>query len=114
MLLPALLLPLQQVRLLTVPVAQRDSKTLASILKLTKNLADDFFSTIEEVGLTDIAKEIGMDLGPRGDDSGAPFVYMGAQSGESSGAIPYDASQYSNGSCVASSPPRVHMPQCSW
>ena len=67
-------------------------------------LVDDFFSTIEEVGLTDIAKECGLALGPRDD---------GLMGGPSSSGLHADSQlSYAGGSSIGS-PPRVHMPQCA-
>jgi hypothetical protein len=79
-------------------------------------LVDDFFSTIEEVGLTDIAKEVGIALGDRGGgtDGGAFAAHWGA--GDSAGLVADSQLSASNGgdsSHGIHSPPTVHMPQCS-
>ena len=60
-------------------------------------LVDDFFSTIEEVGLTDIAKEVGIALGDRGGgtDGGAFAAHWGA--GDSAGLVADSQLSASNG-----------------
>jgi len=81
---------------------------------------DDLFSTIEEVGLTDIAKELHMDGLVRGggNEEGVVGALMGLDGGDPSGSGLGADSQLSasgNGSQDpgASSPPTVHMPHCS-
>ena len=81
-----------------------------------QNVDDDLLSTIEEVGLTDIAKECGIFEG-RGDDGGMAAL-MGGGAGADMGAGLASNLQLSQGTTDdsqggAHSPPTVHMPQCA-
>ena len=99
--------------------ASREMAASVATSASAPGFVEDFFSTIEEVGLADIAKECGLDqaLGPRGDGS-AFGAMMGADADGPGGPFCSD-SQLSSGFKTDGSqggmhsPPTVHMPQCA-
>jgi len=86
----------------------------------SQELVDDFFSTVEEMGLTDIAKEVGLPSGRVAEvsmDAGLASELVGGGAGPSSLAADSQLSASQNGESsqggASASPPRVHMPQCT-
>ena len=67
---------------------------MAAVAGSSSVLVDDFFSTIEEVGLSDIAKECGITLGARGEMDGAALgSLMGGDVHDGNGASMHADSQ---------------------